>query len=156
MNRQLIEGVATEVSHNPISVGIKRRQQFYMLILVLTTLSALYQVFYQRAHLLGTVGALVIGVVVGNYFFSRMTQLSWDEDSGRIVPSMDIASVVILLLYVGFVVIGDAPIITWPIEAGTKAAAAASFIAGIMIGQLHSLRRRIRDILLRRRIRDIL
>lgn len=139
--------VPGDVRHDPIDGGIKRRQRLYQLILVVTALAALYQVFFQGAMVLGTLLALVIGVLMGTIFFSRMTLISWDDDSGLVVPSMDIASVVILLIYVLVVVIGDAPILSRSVEAGTVNAATSSLVAGIMLGQLRSLRRKIRGIL---------
>ncbi|NJL55139.1 sulfatase-like hydrolase/transferase [bacterium] len=139
--------VPGKVAHNPIAPAIKRRQQLFTVVLVLTTLLALYQVFFQGAFLLGTIAALIIGVVLGNYFFSRMMTLSWDEDRGRIVAGMDGVSAAVLVLYVLFVVIGNALLIIDPIEAIDVNASFAGVIAGIMIGLLLSLQRRIRNIL---------
>ncbi|MEO0563545.1 MAG: SRPBCC domain-containing protein, partial [Chloroflexota bacterium] len=136
-----------EVYHDPIDGGIKRRQRFYRIILILTALAALYQVFFQGALVLGTVISLVIGVVMGTLFFSRMTQLSWDDERGLVVPKMDIAAVVILLVYIAFVVIGDAPLLSNNVQPGTVNAATSSLVAGIMIAQIASLRRKTRDII---------
>jgi putative intracellular protease/amidase len=136
-----------DVYHDPVHTGVRRRQQFYSVILVLTALAALYQLFFQGALLLGTILSFVVGVVLGIYFFSRMTQLTWDDEQGQIVPKMDLASVVILLLYVVFVVIGNAPFLTSFIQPSTVNAASSAFVAGIMIGQIRSLRRKIQDIL---------
>ncbi|MEM7134329.1 MAG: sulfatase-like hydrolase/transferase [Chloroflexota bacterium] len=136
-----------DVRHDPIDGGIKRRQRLYQIVLVVTALAALYQLFFQGAMVLGTVLALVIGVLMGTLFFSRMTLISWDDESGHVVSRMDIAGLVILLIYVFGVVIGDAPILSSSVEAGTASAATSSLVAGIMLGQLRSLRRKIRDIL---------
>ncbi|MFZ4661457.1 MAG: sulfatase-like hydrolase/transferase [Caldilineaceae bacterium] len=139
--------VPGEVSHNPIPAGIKWRRRFYTIVLAVTALSALYHLFFQGALVLGTVAALATGVILGHFFFSRMTQIAWDDDKGMIVPRTDFAGAVILLVYVLFVLIGDSPFITRLVEAGTVNAATASFVAGIMVGQLGSMQRRIRDIL---------
>lgn len=139
--------VPSEVGHNMIHGGIKRRQQFFTLVLVVTALAALYHLFFQGALVLGTVAALVTGLVLGHLLFQRITQISWDDEKGMIVPRMDFAGALILLVYVVFVVIGDAPFLTRLVDASTVNAATSSFVAGIMIGQLHSLRRKIRDIL---------
>jgi len=66
----------SEVPHNLIHGGIKRRRQFFRLVVVVTALAALYHVFFEGAFVLGTVAALVAGVVLGHLFFQRMTQLS--------------------------------------------------------------------------------
>ncbi len=139
--------VPSEVSHVVIPESVKWRQRLYQIVLVVTALAALYQVVFNGALLLGAIGALAVGVVLGYFLFSRMVQLSWDDNRGRIVSSMDAASIAILLLYVGLVVIGDAPIITYPIAAGTKAAAETSIVSGIMLGLLVSLQGKIRAIL---------
>ena len=139
--------VPGKVSHNMIHSGIKRREQFFTLILVLASLSALYHLFFQGALVLGTVAALATGLLLGHLLFQRITQLAWDDDQGMIVPRMDFAGALILLVYVVFVVIGDAPFITRLVDASTVNAATASFVAGIMFGQLSSLRRKIQEIL---------
>lgn len=135
------------VAHNPIPTGLKRRQQFFRLVVVVTALAAVYHVFFQGALVLGTIGALTIGLLVGLLLFHRTTRLSWDGDKGVIVPRLDFAGAVILLLYVVLVMIGGAPFISRLVDPSTVHAANASLITGIMIGNLHSLRRKIRDIL---------
>jgi choline-sulfatase len=136
-----------EVYHDPVSGNLKRRQRLYRVVMLVTIMAALYQLIFQGAFLLGTALALVIGVLLGTIFFSRMTKLSWDGERGLVVPRMDFASVAILLLYVVFVVIGDAPLLSSRVDPGTVNAATASLVAGIMFGQIQSLRRKIRSIL---------
>ena len=135
------------VYHDPIHTGVKRRQQFYRVILALMALAALYELFFQGALWLGSIISLVVGVFLGITFFSRMTPLTWDDEQGLIVPKMDLASVVILLLYVVFVVIGSAPFLTSFVQPSTVNAASSAFVVGIMLGQLRSLQRKIREIL---------
>ena len=135
------------VAHNPIPASIKRRQQFFTLVMVVTGLAALYHVIFGGALVLGTVAALALGLVIGLTVFHHTTKLSWDEDHGMIVPRLDFAGAAILVFYVAFVIIGDVPIISQFVDASTLNAANASFIAGIMFGNLHALRRKIGDII---------
>jgi hypothetical protein len=76
-----------------------------------------------------------------------MTQLSWDEDRGSIAPRLDYAGAAILLLFVVVVFIADSPIVSNLVESSTVNAATASFITGIMIGQLGRLESRIFEII---------
>jgi arylsulfatase A-like enzyme len=139
--------VPEQVSHNPIPTSIKRRQQFFTLVLVITALSALYHVIFQDALVLGTVAALATGLVIGLTVFHHTTKLSWDEDQGVIVPRLDITGAVILFVYVAVVLIGDSPLISGLVEPNTVNAATASFITGIMIGNLHAIERKIRALI---------
>ncbi len=131
------------VTHNPLTPGIKRRQQFFTLVVVLTAIIALYQIIFEGALLLGTLGALVGGIAVGYFFFSRSTVIGWDEDHGLVVPKMDIAGALILGLYVLLVFAADSPIIRRLADPSTINAASASFIGGVMFGQLRSLQHRV-------------
>ncbi len=135
--------VPGEVSHNPIPGGIKWRQRFFTFVVLLTAVIALYQVIFEGAFLLGTIGALVLGLVVGYYFFSRSTVISWDEDHGMVVPRMDVAGALILALYIFLVFIADSPFISQVVDPSTINAASASFIGGVMFGQLRSLQNKI-------------
>ncbi len=135
------------VAHNPIPTSLTRREQFFTLVMVVTALAALYHVIFQGALLLGTIGALALGVLIGNTVFHRTTQLGWDDDHGRIVPRLDFTGAVILLLYVVFVIIGDSPFISSLVDPSTVNAANASFITGIMVGNLRGLRRRVDEII---------
>jgi len=64
-----------------------------------------------------------------------------------IVPRMDIAGAAILLFYIVVVLIGDSPFISSLVSANTVNAATASFVTGIMVGQLGALQRKIHNIL---------
>lgn len=135
------------VAHNPIATSLKRRQQFFKLVLVVTALAAAYHVVFEGALVLGTAAALGVGLLVGLLLFHHTTKISWDEDKGLVVPRLDFAGAVILLLYVVLVIIGGAPFISRLVDPSTVHAANASLITGVMIGNLHTLRRKIRDIL---------
>lgn len=143
------QGYATpqDVYHDPIDPSLRRRQRIYTVIGVLTALGALNQLFFHGALWLGTAVALGLGVLAGLYFFSRMTPLSWDDEQGRIVSKMDRTSIAILIGYIGVVLLGDAPILSRFLESGTISAATASFVTGIMIGQIRALRRKIKEFL---------
>ncbi|NJL57304.1 SRPBCC domain-containing protein [bacterium] len=130
-----------------IDVGIRRRQQVFTLVFWVTALSALYHVFFQDAQVLGTLASLGVGIVLGHLLFHRITNLAWDDDKGMVVPKMDLAGAVFLLLFVVVVLIGDAPFVTEFVDASTVSAAASSFAAGIMIGQLGSIQRKIHAII---------
>ncbi|NDJ54767.1 MAG: sulfatase-like hydrolase/transferase [Chloroflexi bacterium] len=136
-----------DVFHDPVHSGIRRRQRIYAVILALTGLAALYQLFFAGAFVLGTVGAFVVGILLGTFFFTRMNQVSWDDEQGMIVAGMDLASIAILLLYVVFVIIADTPLLQRIVNQATGSGASAAMVAGIMIGQMRSLRRKVQDIL---------
>jgi putative intracellular protease/amidase len=86
-------------------------------------------------------------VLLGVFVFSRMNKLSWDNEQGMIVAGMDIASILILLIYVVFIIFADTPLVRFIIEERTADAASFSMIAGIMFGLIRGLRAKIRDIL---------
>ena len=136
-----------DVYHDPIHSDIKRRQRIYGVIAALTSLAALYQLVFQGALLLPTVAVFVAGVLLGVFVFSRINKLSWDNEQGQIVAGMDIASILILLVYLVFIIFADTPLLRRIIEGGTADAASFSLIAGIMFGEIRGLRAKIRDIL---------
>ncbi|NDJ61585.1 MAG: sulfatase-like hydrolase/transferase, partial [Chloroflexi bacterium] len=137
----------SDVYHDPIPGGIKRRQRLYQVIMVLAGLAAVYQVAVESAFLLTVVGSLITGVLLGLILFSRMTQLSWDDENGMIETRMDFAAILILLVYVVFVLLADTPLLRSIITESTANGAGAALVAGIMFGQINSLRRKIRNIL---------
>ncbi len=137
----------SDVFHDPVDGGIKRRQRIYSVIMAVAAVGALYQLFFEEASLLGTVGAFVVGIILGIIFFSRMTKISWDEERGMVVPSMDVAGFVILLVYIVFVIIGDSPVLQRIVQADTARAASAALVVGIMIGQIRSLGTKVQEIL---------
>jgi arylsulfatase A-like enzyme len=139
--------VPQEVYHDPIHSGIKQRQRIYAVIAALTSLAALYQLIFREPRLLPTVAVFTAGVLLGLFFFSRINKLSWDNEQGQIVAGTDLASIMILLVYVGFIILGDTPLLQRIIEGGTIDAASFSLIAGIALGQIRGMRARIRDIL---------
>jgi hypothetical protein len=136
-----------DVHHDPIHSGIKRRQRIYAAIFALTSLAALYQLVFEGALLLPTVVVFAVGVLLGIFVFSRINQLSWDDEQGQIVAGMDRASILILLVYLGFIIFADTPLLRRIIEGRTADAASFSLIAGIMFGQIRGLRAKIRAIL---------
>lgn len=137
----------SEVYHDPVDGRIKRRQNLYRVVMILAGLGAIYQVVFGDANLLGTLGSFVLGATLGLVFFSRMTKLVWDEEKGLVVSKMDFAAIVILLLYVGFVLIGNTPLLRNVIQESTANAAAAALVSGIMVGQIQNIRRKISNIL---------
>lgn len=136
-----------DVYHDPVPSSIKRRQRLYQVIMVLAGAAAVYQVAVEGAFLIGVVGSLITGMLLGLILFSRMTLLEWNDESGMIATKMDIAAIVILLVYVVFVLLADTPLLRTIITESTANGAGAALVAGIMFGQINSLRRKIRNIL---------
>jgi len=139
--------VPSDVYHDPVSSGIKRRQRLYRVVLILTSLAAIYQVVFEGAFLIGTVGSFITGLAIGTLFFSRMNLLAWDNEEGKIKPKLDLIGIVILLLYIIFVLIASTPLVRNVVAESTANAASLSFVAGVMLGQIRSIRAKIRDML---------
>lgn len=100
-----------------------------------------FDIFTNAIDLPLALGGIVIGIVVG-IFAGRMFNITWHEESGKVVSRIDKIGVVVLIAYIVFAIFRNQIFSFW-VSASMLGAFGFCVIAGVMIGRVWSMGRAI-------------
>lgn len=132
-------------SSDLIDRSIKVRRWVFFIIMLLTGYGAFSSIVFEGGGLISPLIGLIMGILFGIFIFSRISTISWDEDEGKVVSSMDLTGQIILVGYILFILVRTLP--ERPLDGPTLDATVSSVTAGIMVGQLYFIRDSIHRIL---------
>lgn len=104
-----------------------------------------YDVFAGTLNLLLALGGFVLGILIG-FAVGRMFAIKWHEATEKVIVGMDKTSILIIVIYVAFRILGDA-LFGQFLHGAALSAFTFSMLGGIMIGRFISMTRTIRTIL---------
>jgi uncharacterized membrane protein YadS len=121
------------------------RLKLFFVVFALLVMAVFYEV--SRAHITAStsIGAIMLGMLLGSVFVRRK-RIYWEDDTSRVIARMDRIGIFLLVLYVGFVIIRHFVLGHW-VPGKQLIGFSFSITAGAMLGRLLSMRSQIRQIL---------
>lgn len=96
------------------------------------------------------IGGIFLGLVVG-YLVGRIFSIKWHQPTQKVIINMDRTGIIIIVIYVVFRILGE-QLFGEFLHGNALTAFTFSMLAGIMIGRLVSMYRRIISILKEQKI----
>lgn len=122
-----------------------RRLKLFFVLFALFTAIIFYEISRQQINFSTSIGAIMIGMLLGSVFVRRK-RIYWEEDTSRIIARMDRIGVFMLFLYIAFTIIRHFLLDHW-FHGKSLIGFSFSIAAGAMLGRLLSVRSQIRQIL---------
>jgi hypothetical protein len=91
--------------------------------------------------------SIVLGYILGRFFFVRMHRFDWDEENSKVISKMDWIGGIVLLLYIGFAVSRKWILGHW-VQESFLAEIGLSLTAGTLIGRLLGTAKMAKDVFL--------
>jgi hypothetical protein len=127
---------AREHIDRPIRIRVRIYSLIFLVVAVIVVVETVGQGLRAVLPVLAcAAGGLLVGIGA-----SRMFHLSWDAVSKRVIGRLDVAGVVILVLYVLFSIFRTRIIDTW-LDGPVVGVAGLAALAGVMAGQVVGTRR---------------
>jgi hypothetical protein len=122
---------------------LRLRLFFALFALLLVVIS--YEVVREHIKGVTTIGAIMIGMMIGAIFVRRK-RIYWEEDTSRVIARMDRIGIMLLVLYIAVAIIRHFLLEHW-IHGNQLIGFSFSVAAGTMLGRLLTMRSQIRQIL---------
>ncbi|MEO8795036.1 MAG: hypothetical protein ABI390_06180 [Daejeonella sp.] len=88
---------------------------------------------------------ILVGTTVG-FARGRLTNIIWNDESGKVISRMDRLGILVLIIYLPFTIFKKWIFGYW-IHGPVLTAFTFSFVAGALCGRIFSMRRKIRKLL---------
>ena len=121
------------------------RLKLFFAIFALLIVVIFYEVGHGHIGATTSVGAIMLGMMLGAIFVRRK-RIYWEEETSRVIARMDRIGVVLLVLYIAIAIIRRYLLGHW-LHGNQLIGFSFSLAAGAMLGRLLSMRSQIRQIL---------
>src|SRR5918993_559367 len=110
------------------------RLKLFFVVFALLVIVIFYEVLKQHLTASTSIGAILLGMLVGSVFVRRK-KIYWEEDTSRVIARMDRIGIVLLVIYIAFVVIRHFVLDHW-VHGKQLIGFSFSITAGAMLGRL--------------------
>jgi hypothetical protein len=124
---------------------LKIRLIVYLAIAAIMIGISVYDIIQGHVDIISTVMSISIGILVG-FIVSRMHHISWDRNAQKVIAQLDTVGIIILLVYI-LLEINRERIVEYFVHSESPLAISFAVFAGIMIGRLLGIRRRVRQVI---------
>ena len=121
------------------------RLKLFFIIFALLVVAIFYEVARQHITSSTSIGAMMLGMMLGGIFVRRK-RIYWEEETSRVIARMDRIGVILLVLYIALAILRHFLVDQW-FHGKQLIGFSFSFAAGTMLGRLLSMRSQIRQIL---------
>jgi hypothetical protein len=121
------------------------RLKLFFVLFALLVIIIFYEVSLDHINASTSIGAIMLGMLLGSLFVRRK-RIFWEEETSRVIGRMDRIGIFLLVIYIGFVILRHFVLEYW-IPAKLLIGFSFSITAGAMLGRLLSIRSQIRQIL---------
>jgi hypothetical protein len=121
------------------------RLKLFFLIFALLVVAIFYEVARQHISSSASIGAIMMGMLLGGVFVRRK-KIYWEEETSRVIARMDRIGVILLILYIAIAVLRHFLVDHW-FHGKQVIGFSFSVAAGTMLGRVLSMRSQIRQIL---------
>ncbi|MGZ5133568.1 MAG: hypothetical protein ACXWCG_00405 [Flavitalea sp.] len=121
------------------------RLRLFFLIFALLVVAIFREVARQHITSSTSIGAIMLGMLLGGVFVRRK-KIYWEEETSRVIARMDRVGVILLVLYIAIAIIRHFLVDQW-FHGKQLIGFSFSLAAGTMLGRLLSMRSQIRQIL---------
>lgn len=125
---------------------LKRKVYVYLAIFLVMTAFSIYDLLSGHINVLLACGAWGLGALIG-YLSGRTKKILWQEEEARVISKRDRKGVIILIVYIIFALTRRELFAYW-LHGVMLTAFCFCLIAGIRLGRIIRLRRKIRQVLL--------
>ncbi|VVB75131.1 Uncharacterised protein [uncultured archaeon] len=127
---------------------LRMRMALFAIIILALLVLITYDIFMGAINAPLALAGILIGILVG-FFAGRMFNITWHEESNKVVSRMDWIGIIVLVIYMIFAIFRTQIFSAW---VSGPAAGAFGFcvIAGTLIGRFWSMRRKTIRILRKR------
>ncbi len=126
------------------------RLRIFFIVFALLLIVIIYELSRGYLDVSASVGAMMLGVLIGSVFLRRK-KIYWEDETSKVIARMDRTGIMILVIYILFWLTRH-----WFLHAFLKGneliAFSLSLTAGAMAGRILGLRSQIRQILKERNI----
>lgn len=136
--------------HHHLDKRLLYRLIMYAIISVVMIGIVGYDISILHVSLMLAIGGILIGVGIG-FFSSRSSKLMYDKELKKVISRMDLFGGVILGLYIAFSLYRK-NLIGYFVHGPSVAAVSFALVAGVMMGRIIGLRRRIKQVLTEEKI----
>lgn len=124
---------------------LKRKVYLYLIIFIIMAIISFYDVLTGHINVLLAAAAWGLGAVIG-YLSGRAKKILWHEDEELVVGKRDTKGIIILIAYIIFALTRKEIFAYW-LHGVMLTAFCFSMVAGIRLGRIVRLRRKIRKVL---------
>ena len=128
-----------------IDKKLLRRIIMLAAILLVMTGILIYEILFSDIHILFIIFGIIIGLIVGS-IVGRIFSIEWHTESSKVVSRLDIVGGIILFIYIILSIFRHWIFAHW-FEGITLSVFTFSFVEGVMVGRILSLRFSINKVL---------
>jgi hypothetical protein len=142
----LINNIDIEFSSKEnIDKKLLRRIRLFVVILVVMTGVLVYEIFVSDINVLFILLGIIIGIAVG-FVIGRILSIEWHTESRKVIARLDFVGIIVLVVYITLSLLRHWIFAHW-FACPALTAITVSFIEGVMLGRILSLRFYINKIL---------
>ena len=123
-----------------------RRIRMFAVILFVMAGALVYEILTSHINLLWVLLGLILGFIIGS-IVGRMFSIEWHEEEKKVIGRLDVVGIVVLIIYIAVSITRHWVFAHWFVGA-ILTAFTLSFVAGVMLGRLLSLRFNIKRVLI--------
>ncbi|MCC2631284.1 MAG: hypothetical protein K0S38_1093 [Candidatus Paceibacter sp.] len=124
---------------------LKVRLIVYLAIAAMMLGLVVYDIIQGSAGAIASSLSIIVGIGIG-FVVSRMHHISWDKSAEKVVAQFDAAGIVILILYI-VLELNRERLVEYFTHSNSPLAISFAVFAGIMIGRLLGIRRRVQKVI---------
>jgi hypothetical protein len=129
-----------------IDKKLVRRIRMLVIILLVMVGVLVYEILTSHINLfwvlLGIVSGLIVGLIVG-----RMFSIRWHEENEKVIGKLDVIGGIVLIIYLAVSIVRNWIFAHWFVGA-ILTTFTISFVTGVMLGRILSLRFNIKRVLI--------
>ena len=132
-------------SKEHIDKKLLRRIRFFVFLLFVMTGVLVYEIFVSHINFLYIIFGVVIGLAVG-FIIGRIFYIEWHTASRKVISRLDVVGIIVLVIYLVLSIFKHWIFAHW-FRGAILSAFTFSFVEGVMLGRILSLRSNINKIL---------
>ena len=122
-----------------------RRIRMLIIILLVMAGALVYEILTSHINLLWVLLGLILGSIIG-FIVGRMFSIEWHEGKEKVIGRLDVIGIIVLVIYIAVSVTRHWIFAHWFVGA-ILTAFTLSFVEGVMLGRILSLRFNIKRVL---------
>lgn len=124
-----------------------QKLKMFAVILLLMTATSIYEMLISDIKLLWILFGIILGITIG-VIIGRMIHVEWHEEDNKVIGRLDVIGAIVLATYIAASMYRHWIFAHW-FSGNMLTAFTLSFIEGIMIGRIISLRLNIKKVLIK-------
>lgn len=134
-----------ETSKKHVDTKLLRRLKILAIIVLIMTVVLVYDILTSHINILFIIIGLVVGIGIG-IIVGRMFSIEWHVEDSKVISRLDLIGGIVLVIYIALSIFRSWIFAHW-FTGAILSAFTISFVEGVMIGRILSLRFFIKKVL---------